>query len=62
MSLARDVVQMEGAWITEGAPDDAIPEEPMAPIAAMRLVGEELAVEGIPGAQPGHLRHHLDGA
>src|SRR5687767_3892273 len=48
MSLARDVVQMEGAWITEGAPDDAIPEEPMAPIAAMRLVGEELAVEGLP--------------
>ena len=48
MSLARDVVQMEGAWITEGAPDDAIPEDPMTPIAAMRLVGEELAVEGIP--------------
>ncbi len=48
MSIARDVVQMEGAWITEGAPDEAIPEEPMTPIAAMRLVSEELAVEGIP--------------
>src|SRR5437763_4122477 len=37
-----------GAWITEGPPDDAIPEDPMTPIAAMRLVQQELAVEGIP--------------
>jgi glutamate decarboxylase len=48
MSLARDVVQMEGAWVTEDPPDDAIPEDPMAAIAAMRLVEQELAVEGIP--------------
>src|SRR3954452_4465137 len=48
MDLARDAVQTVGAWITEGAPDGAIPEEPMAAIAAMRLVDEELAVEGIP--------------
>jgi glutamate decarboxylase len=37
-----------GEWITRGAPDSAIPEEPMMPVAAMRLVEEELAVEGIP--------------
>jgi glutamate decarboxylase len=37
-----------GAWITQGAPDLAIPENPMTPIAAMRLVEQELAVEGLP--------------
>ena len=40
--------QAPGAWLTEGAPDHAIPENPMTPIAAMRLVEQELAVEGIP--------------
>ncbi len=48
MSPARDFLPAMGAWLTEGAPDGAIPEEPMAPIAAMRLVDQELAVEGIP--------------
>ena len=48
MDLARDALNTVGAWITEGAPDSVIPEEPMAAIAAMRLVDEELAVEGIP--------------
>src|SRR6476661_5290890 len=48
MDLARDALHTVGAWITEGAPDQAIPEDPMTPIAAMRLVDEELAVEGIP--------------
>lgn len=38
-----------GAFLTEAAPDHAIPEDPMSPIASMRLVGEELAIEGIPG-------------
>jgi glutamate decarboxylase len=37
-----------GTWLTEGAPDGAIPDEAMSPIAAMRLVEQELAVEGIP--------------
>ncbi len=37
-----------GAWLTEDAPDEAIPEQAMSPIAAMRLVEQELAVEGIP--------------
>jgi glutamate decarboxylase len=37
-----------GAFVTETAPDHAIPENPMMPIAAVRLVEQELAVEGIP--------------
>src|SRR6266496_3293223 len=50
MSDTRDVLEMAaaGAFLTEAAPDRAIPEHPMTAIAAMRLVGEELAVEGIP--------------
>ena len=40
--------QAAGAWIAEKAPDGAIPEEAMSPVAAARLVQEELAVEGIP--------------
>src|SRR6476620_2263601 len=48
MDLARDALHTVGAWITEGAPDHAIPEDPMTPIAAMRLVEAALAVEGIP--------------
>jgi glutamate decarboxylase len=41
-------LELQGAWLTERAPADAIPEEPMEAQAAMRLVSEELAVEGIP--------------
>ncbi len=37
-----------GAFLTEDAPSEAIPENPMSAIAAKRLVGQELAVEGIP--------------
>src|SRR5262245_27762980 len=37
-----------GAWLAVDAPQDAIPEIAMNPEAAMRLVTEELAVEGIP--------------
>jgi glutamate decarboxylase len=37
-----------GEWLAEGAPDHAIPEKPLIPVAAMRLVLQELAVEGIP--------------
>jgi glutamate decarboxylase len=37
-----------GTWLVEEAPDEAIPDDPMTPVAAMRLVGQELAVEGIP--------------
>jgi glutamate decarboxylase len=50
MSELPDFLQMEapGAFLTEASPDHAIPEHPMTPIAAMRLVDQELAVEGIP--------------
>ena len=37
-----------GAFLTKHAPANAIPEEAMPAIAAMRLVQQELAVEGIP--------------
>ena len=45
---AQVPTQAAGAWLTEKAPDGVIPEEAMSPIAAARLVQEELAVEGIP--------------
>jgi hypothetical protein len=41
-----------GGWLERGAPDDAIPDHPLTPIAVMRLVQQELAVEGIP--EPHH--------
>jgi glutamate decarboxylase len=37
-----------GAWLTEAAPQKAIPDQAMDSVAAMRLVEEELAIEGIP--------------
>jgi glutamate decarboxylase len=37
-----------GAFLTQDAPKAAIPDTSMAPVAAMRLVQQELAVEGIP--------------
>ncbi|HEX3263663.1 MAG TPA: glutamate decarboxylase [Solirubrobacterales bacterium] len=50
MNETLDHLQLKeaGAWLTEGAPDGAIPDQPMSPIAAMRLVQQELTVEGIP--------------
>jgi glutamate decarboxylase len=41
-------VAAPGAFLTKGAPETAIPETSMTPIAAMRLLQQELAVEGIP--------------
>ena len=37
-----------GWFLTRDAPDEEIPEESMSPVQAMRLVEQELAVEGIP--------------
>ena len=37
-----------GWFLTRDAPDHAMPEESMSPVQAMRLVQQELAVEGIP--------------
>jgi glutamate decarboxylase len=48
VKLERDAIDAIGNWVTEGAPDHAIPEDAMEPIPAMRLVDQELAVEGIP--------------
>src|SRR6266511_283749 len=48
MNLEREALRMVGDWVTRGAPDDAIPDDPMAAVPAMRLVDQELAAEGIP--------------
>src|SRR5215211_7134602 len=50
MSDTPDVLKTAppGAFLTEGAPDHAIPEGAMTEVAAMRLVEQELAVEGLP--------------
>ena len=50
MSEVPDFPQIKapGAFVTEGAPDQSIPEDPMQAIAAERLVSQELAVEGVP--------------
>jgi len=48
MDLEQVALEKVGEWITRGAPDRAIPEEPMPAVGAMRLVEQELAVEGIP--------------
>jgi glutamate decarboxylase len=37
-----------GRWLVEGAPDDEMPEDPMTPLAAKRLIGEEMVLDGIP--------------
>jgi glutamate decarboxylase len=37
-----------GSFLTKDPPKDAIPDGAMPPVAAMRLVQQELAVEGIP--------------
>jgi glutamate decarboxylase len=41
-------IAASGAWLTEAAPDSAIPEQASEPLAAMRLIDAELAIEGIP--------------
>ena len=43
-----DHIADPGAFLTKDAPDHAIPDEAMTPIAAMRLLEGELAVEGLP--------------
>ena len=49
-------------FLLEPAPDNELPEHGMAAVDAMRLIGEELVLDGPPDAQPGHVRHNLDGA
>jgi glutamate decarboxylase len=40
--------QVSGRWITEAVPDREFPATAMEPVAAMRLIGEELVLDGIP--------------
>ncbi len=40
--------QVRGRWITEAVPDSRFPETAMDPVAAMRLIDEELVLDGIP--------------
>ena len=61
-NLEQEALHLVGDWITKGAPDDAIPEDPMVAVAAMRLVDAGARRGGHPRAEPRHLRHHLDGA
>src|SRR5688572_11957635 len=37
-----------GRFLLEDAPDNRIPESPMKPVEAMRLIGEDLILDGIP--------------
>ena len=35
-------------WITEGVPDRKFPDTPLGPLPAMRLIEQELVLDGIP--------------
>jgi glutamate decarboxylase len=37
-----------GRWLVEGAPDSEMPEDGMTPLAARRLIAEEMVLDGIP--------------
>jgi glutamate decarboxylase len=37
-----------GGWLLEGAPDNKLPAEGMPAVAARRLIGEEMVLDGIP--------------
>src|SRR5215218_7070895 len=40
--------QYGNRFLLEPAPDDKLPEHGMTPVDAMRLIGEELVLDGIP--------------
>ena len=52
MDIEKDVndlaKRLGGRWLIEGAPDDKIPSHGMPPIAAKRLIEEEMVLDGIP--------------
>ena len=52
MSTEQDITELSskigGRWLIEGAPDDAIPDDVMSPIAAGRLIAEEMVLDGVP--------------
>ncbi len=49
-------------FLTEDTPDREFPEEGMSPQQAMRLVDEDLVLEGDPWRNLATFCHHLDGA
>ncbi len=46
--LADEAGRYGSSFLTKDAPDHEIPDEPMAPVEAMRLIEEELVLDGIP--------------
>src|SRR4051812_20823479 len=46
--LAERGKRYGGAFLTQDAPDHEIPTEPMEPVQAMRLINEDLILDGIP--------------
>jgi glutamate decarboxylase len=45
----RDLAnRLGGRWLIEGAPDDEMPRDGMTPLAAKRLIQEEMVLDGIP--------------
>jgi glutamate decarboxylase len=46
--LAHEGERFGGAFLVRDAPDQEIPDEPMPPLQAMRLIEEELILDGIP--------------
>ena len=47
-ALAEQASRYQGKFLTEGAPADEMPAGPMPAIEAMRLIEEELVLDGIP--------------
>jgi hypothetical protein len=56
-----DAVLFGNRFAAEEVPSAEFPEAGMTAVDAMRLVGEDLALEGDP-ARNRHFRDHLDGA
>src|SRR4051812_24942944 len=48
VDLEQVALQKVGEWITRGAPDRALPEHGMRGLDALRLIGEELELDGQP--------------
>ncbi len=47
-TIEQLAMRLGGKWLIEGAPDNEIPAEGMPPLAARRLIGEEMILDGIP--------------
>src|SRR5215217_644029 len=49
---AKDITELSarfgGRWLIEGAPDAEMPDTGLTPLAAKRLIGEEMVLDGIP--------------